>query len=217
MTGTAMIFLAALLGKNSADAASASASASAAAPAKSAAELAGQMWGYEACDKKAIEYPYPDDPHDGFPIGSCPPPATIQLPCKDGSKLKVADAEASTFETGYMHPPKYAIDEHLTSRWSSRYSDDQWLLLDLGSVQSFQRLYLVWELAHAAEYRVSTSADKKTWKPLHHERKGDGFVDVIDKAGKGRYIKIQGVKRAPVDGNVYGYSLFEVTVCKTRP
>jgi hypothetical protein len=181
------------------------------------AALAAQTWGYEACDKKAIVYPYPDDPHDGFPIGSCPPPATIELPCKDGSKIKVADAEASSFETGYMHPPKYAIDEHLSSRWSSRYSDDQWLILDLGSAQPFQRLYLVWELAHAAEYMVSTSNDKKAWKRLHHERNSDGFVDVIDKNARGRYIKIQGLRRRPVNGEVYGYSLFEVTVCKTRP
>ena len=182
-----------------------------------AGNVASLKWGYEDCDKKAIQYPYPDDPHDGFPIGSCPPPATLKLECKNDSKLKVADAEASTFETGYMHPPKYAIDEHLTSRWSSRYSDDQWLILDLGSVKSFPRLYLVWELAHAAEYTVSTSTNKKSWKLLHREKQSDGFVDVVDGKGKARYIKIQGIKRARVNNEVYGYSLFEVTVCGQAP
>jgi hypothetical protein len=182
-----------------------------------APEAAGQKWEYEGCDKKAIQYPYPDDPHDGFPIGSCPPPKDLKLECKDGSKLKVADAEASTFETGYMHRPQYAIDEHLTSRWSSHYTDDQWLILDLGTPQSFQRLYLVWELAHAAEYAVATSNDKKKWKTVHRERNGDGFVDVIDVKAKARYIKIQGIKRAKVGGEVYGYSLFDVTVCGQAP
>lgn len=182
-----------------------------------APDVAALKWGYEACDKKAIQYPYPDDPHDGFPIGSCPPPADLKLACKEGTRIKVADAEASTYETGYMHPPKYAIDEHLTSRWSSRYSDDQWLILDLGKAQSFERLYLVWELAHAEEYAVLTSSDKKKWKPLHRERKGDGFVDVVDARAKARYIKIQGVRRARVGGEVYGYSLFDVAVCGQAP
>lgn len=183
-----------------------------------ASEAAAQKWGYEECDKKAIVYPYPDDPHDGFPIGSCPPPASINLECANGSQIKVADAEASTYETGYMHPPRYAIDEHLSSRWSSRYSDEQWLILDLGSAQRFARLYLVWELAHAADYAVYTSDDKKKWKLHHRERQSDGFVDVIDRKGRGRYLKIQGIKRAKVEGHeLYGYSLFDVTICGEAP
>jgi hypothetical protein len=176
-----------------------------------------QKWGYEACDKKAIDYPYKDDPHvkqEGFPVGSCPPPADLKLECRDGSKLKVIDAQASTFETGYYHPPEYAVDAHLASRWSSKYSEDQWLLLDLGSEQSFARIYLVWELAHASQYEILTSNDKKRWKTLYAEKNGDGFVDVVDKKGRARFIKIQGKKRAKVEGeDLYGYSLFDVTIC----
>jgi hypothetical protein len=180
---------------------------------------ASQKWPYQECDKKAIKYPYPDDPHDGFPIGSCPPPATVKLSCGADSKIKAVGAEASTFETGYMHPPKYAIDEHLSSRWSSHYKDDQWLIIDLGSSQAFQRLYLVWELAHASEYEVLTSDDKKKWKSVYRERKSDGFVDVVDAKAKGRYIKILGIKRARVPGEdqLYGISLFDVTVCGQAP
>ncbi len=180
---------------------------------------AAQKWEYQACDKKAITYPYPDDPHDGFPVGSCPPPADVKLTCGGNSKIKAVGAEASTFETGYLHPPKYAIDEHLTSRWSSHYSDDQWLILDLGSSKAFQRLYLVWELSHAAQYSVATSDDKKKWKTIHTENKGDGFVDVVDAKARGRYIKIQGIKRGKVPGtdDLYGYSLFDVTICGEPP
>ncbi len=186
-----------------------------------AADPATVTWGYEDCDKKAIVYPYPDDPHDGFPIGSCPPPKTLKLSCDGDSKIAAVDAEASTFETGYMHPPKYAIDAHMESRWSSHYKDPQWLTIDLGSVKSFERLYLVWELAHAAAYTVSTSDDKKSWKTVHKESKSDGYVDVIDAkakaAFKGRYIKIEGTKRAKVNGESYGYSLFDVTICGKAP
>src|SRR5687768_10382630 len=84
-----------------------------------AQDVATLKWEYQACDKKAIVYPYPDDPHDGFPIGSCPPPDNIKLECAGDTRIKAVGAEASTFETGYMHPPKYAIDDHMSSRWSS--------------------------------------------------------------------------------------------------
>ena len=89
-------------------------------------------WGYQDCDQKTIQYPYPDDPGDGFPPGSCPPPANLKIECAGGSKIKVAAADASTWEKGFAHPPQYAFDDHLASRWSSHYTDDQWLTLDLG-------------------------------------------------------------------------------------
>ena len=181
-------------------------------------DVATLKWEYQACDKKAIVYPYPDDPHDGFPIGSCPPPDNVKLECAGDTRIKAVGAEASTFETGYMHPPKYAIDEHMSSRWSSHYSDNQWLILDLGAPKSFERLYLVWELAHAAEYSISTSNDKKRWKTIHTQKDGDGFIDVVDARGKGRYLKMQGIRRAKVgDLPLYGYSLFDVTICGKAP
>jgi len=174
-------------------------------------------WGYQDCDEKAIQYPYPDDPGDGFPPGSCPPPASLKIECAGGSKIKVAAADASTWEKGFAHPPQYAIDDHLASRWSSHYTDDQWLTLDLGKPRSFQRLYLTWELARAADYAILTSTDGKRWTTVHTERDSDGFVDVLDVKGRGRYLKIQGLKRAKVGGDpLYGYSLFDVTICGRR-
>jgi hypothetical protein len=174
-----------------------------------------QTWPYHGCDVKALAYSYPDDPAHGFPPGSCPPPAGLPIACPRGSKIKVADATASTFEKGFMHPPKYAVDDHLDSRWSSHYTDDQWLELDLGRVQRWRRISLVWELAHGARYAILTSDDHKTWTTLHTETGSDGFVDVIDAEGKGRYIKIQGLTRAKVGNEpLYGYSLFDVTVCR---
>jgi alpha-L-fucosidase len=174
-----------------------------------------QTWPYRGCDMKALPYSYPDDPAHGFPPGSCPPPASLPSACPSGSKLKIVDAIASTFEKGFMHPPSYAIDDHLDSRWSSHYTDDQWLELDLGRVQRWKRIALVWELAYGSRYAILTSNDHKTWTTLHTETGSDGFIDVIDAEGKGRYIKIQGLARGNVGNDpLYGYSLFDVSVCK---
>jgi hypothetical protein len=178
------------------------------------AEGPAQIWGYQDCDKKAIAYPYPDDPGDGFPPGSCPPPESLRIECPGKSKLAVVAAEASTWEKGFMHKPEYAFDQHLASRWSSHYTDDQWLILDLGRVRRWKRMTLVWELAHGTDYAILASSDKTTWTPVHTEIGGDGFVDVIDAEGRGRYVKIQGLKRAKVGNDpLYGYSLFDVTLC----
>jgi len=183
------------------------------------APTANQSWGYHDCKQKEIVYPYPDDPGDGFPPGSCPPPATLKLECPKGTKrLKPVDASSSNYEKGFMHPPKYAIDDHLSTRWSSTYADDHWLIIDLGAEKSLKKVYLVWELAHGTQYVLFAAPDKEKWANLftnlHTELNGDGFVDSITVEGQGRYLKIQGIKRAKVGNEpLYGYSLFDVAVC----
>jgi hypothetical protein len=174
-------------------------------------------WSYTMCDKKALMFPNIDKNKGVFPIGSCPPPADLNRACGNNSKLKVAMATAQTYETGYWHPPEYAIDEHLMTRWSSNTMPTSWLQLDLGSETTFRRIYLAWELAHGSDYDIATSNDGTTWTTLKEVRGGDGFQDIVDVEGKARYVRINGVKRGVVGEGPYGYSLFDVTICGERP
>jgi hypothetical protein len=174
-------------------------------------------WSYTACDKKALMFPKIDKNNGVFPIGSCPPPADLYRACGNNTKLAVQKATAQTFETGYVHPPEYAIDDHLMTRWSSFTMPTSWLQLDLGSELGFKRIYLAWELAHASDYDIVTSNDGTTWTTLKEVRNGDGFQDIVDVEGKARYVRINGVKRGVVGEGPYGYSLFDVTICGERP
>ncbi|MCO5994356.1 discoidin domain-containing protein [Actinoallomurus rhizosphaericola] len=61
------------------------------------------------------------------------------------------------------HQPGNATDGNPDTRWSSEYKDDQWIQVDLGSTQSFDRVDLVWERAYARTYVVQVSADGTTW------------------------------------------------------
>jgi hypothetical protein len=174
-------------------------------------------WSYTMCDKKALMFPNIDKNKGVFPIGSCPPPANLNRACGAGSKITIMKAMAQTYETGYWHPPEYAFDEHLMTRWSSNTMPTSWIQFDLGTEQSFKRIYLAWELAHASDYDIVTSNDGTTWTTLKEVRGGNGFQDILDVDGKARYVRMNGVKRGVVGEGPYGYSLFDFTICGERP
>jgi hypothetical protein len=164
-----------------------------------------------------LMYPMIDKNNGRFPPGSCPPPETLARPCGGNSQIKVMTATASAYETGYVHPPAYAVDQYVMTRWSSPSGATAWLAMDLGSEQSFKRIYLAWELAHATDYDIVVSNDGTTWQPLKQVRGGDGFQDIVDVEGKARHIRINGVTRGKTGTMLYGYSLFDVVICGERP
>lgn len=59
--------------------------------------------------------------------------------------------------------PQNAIDGNANTRWSSAYEDNQWITVDMGSAQRFDRVVLVWEQAYALTFSVEVSADGTTW------------------------------------------------------
>jgi hypothetical protein len=73
-----------------------------------------------------------------------------------------AQADASSTD-GDDHGPANVTDGDPGTRWSSAYADDQWIRVDLGSVQSFDGVDLVWEQAYAKTFVVQVSADDATW------------------------------------------------------
>lgn len=187
--------------------------------------VTGANWPYTGCNQAQIMYPRIDSNNGRFPPGSCPPPETLKPVCPGGSKIPVMMATASSFETAFPHPPAYAIDDHLTTRWSTNPGATGWIVLDLGAEKTFQRLYLLWELAHGSGYNIEVSNDSRAWTPITMVRDGNGFQDILDVDGKGRYIRMNGVTRGSTGnvpqccaapGTLHGYSLFDFTVCAER-
>jgi hypothetical protein len=174
-------------------------------------------WPRTGCNQGALKFPNIDKNMGKFPPGSCPPPETLKRDCGGDSKIKVMTATASAWETGYYHPAQYAVDEYLMTRWSSPSGPTAWLAMDLGSEQTFKRIYLAWELAHATDYDIVISNDGTTWMPLKQVRGGNGDQDIVDVEGKARHVRINGVTRGKTGTELYGYSLFDVTICGERP
>jgi multisubunit Na+/H+ antiporter MnhC subunit len=108
-------------------------------------------------------------------------------------------------------PPARAVDGKADTRWSSAFSDPQWITVDLGSPADVQRIKLNWEAAHATAYQLQMSQDGSSWTTLKEVTNGDGAIDEYEVSSNGRYVRMNGLKRA----TPYGYSLWEFEVYGT--
>jgi hypothetical protein len=118
-----------------------------------------------------------------------------------------ASASSTQLLTGYT--PGKATDGDPTSRWSSNWSDNQWLRVDLGSARSIGRVILRWEDAYATGYRIEVSSDGSTWRTVWSTTTGNGGTDNDTFAATtARYVRMTGTAR----GSSYGYSLYEFEV-----
>ncbi len=101
-----------------------------------------------------------------------------------------------------------AVDDDLATRWSSGFSDPQWITVDLGAPTRIERVILRWETAYGRAYRIQTSNDASAWADIYSTTDGDGGVDDLAVSGAGRYVRIYGTQRA----TEWGYSLWELEV-----
>lgn len=101
-----------------------------------------------------------------------------------------------------------AVDGNYGTRWSSMFSDPQWLLIDLGTVQDFNQIRLYWETAYGKEYKIQISDNGLSWTDIVHKINGTGGIEKYDVQAAARYIRFYGIQRA----TDWGYSLYEVEV-----
>jgi hypothetical protein len=102
-----------------------------------------------------------------------------------------------------------AVDGDLTTRWSSGFSDPQWLRIDLGARWQLTEIRLSWENAHATAYRLEVSTDGRKWRTVYRTTAGRGG-DVTVELTKipARYVRMYGTRRS----TAYGYSLLEFEI-----
>jgi hypothetical protein len=121
---------------------------------------------------------------------------------------------ASSLESA-AYPASNATDGSTTTRWSSAFSDPQWLEVDLGATKNICQVTLTWEAAYGKSFQIQTSADNATWTTIYSTTTGTGGTQTLNVSGTGRYIRMYGTVR----GTQYGYSLWEfaVYVSNTTP
>ncbi|GAA2752731.1 family 20 glycosylhydrolase [Kitasatospora cinereorecta] len=122
-----------------------------------------------------------------------------------GNLARNRPTTASSTETPNF-PAALATDGDGATRWSSAYSDPQWLQVDLGSTQAVGRVVLRWEAAYGKAFQIQVSDDATTWRTIYTTTTGTGGVqDLGGLTGTGRYIRLYATQR----GTTYGYSLYE--------
>lgn len=105
--------------------------------------------------------------------------------------------------------PRNACDRNLATRWSSDFSDPQWILFKFPKPVTISELRLWWETAYAKEYEIQISLDQQNWTSVFHEKKGDGELDKIEfEPISTQHLRILCLRR----GTAYGYSIFEVEI-----
>jgi len=108
-------------------------------------------------------------------------------------------------------PAAFATDGDPGTRWSSAYSDPQWLQVDLGASHTVTGIDLNWETAYATAFKIQTSNDATTWTTIYSTTSSTGGVQNLTVSGSGRYVRMLGTARA----TGYGYSLWEFQVYGT--
>jgi hypothetical protein len=115
-----------------------------------------------------------------------------------------------------------AFDGNSGTRWESASSDAQYLIVDLGSVQSIDRIRLSWETALGKDFTLDISAVTAapsdanwtnvvsgTWTTAKDVTGNTATTNDYPNLGKsGRYVRMRGTAR----GTGYGYSLFEFAI-----
>lgn len=122
---------------------------------------------------------------------------------------KVVNASSVYTDATTTYTVPNAVDGKLDTRWSSAFSDNEWITVDLGTVSDVAKVKLTWEAAYGKSYMIQLSADGTNWTNAAIISNGDGKIDeVLFTTTKARYVKMQGLQRA----TQYGYSLFELEV-----
>jgi Thaumatin family/F5/8 type C domain len=139
------------------------------------------------------------------PSGSAPPPPPPPPPSTNLA-LNHPSLSSSNETNGTLS--NLAFDGNGGTRWSSAFTDPQWIRVDLGSTHTINRVVLRWEAAFARTYQIQTSPDGNTWTTIRSVTNGAGGVEDLAVTGSGRFVRMNGTARA----TAFGYSLFELEV-----
>jgi beta-glucanase (GH16 family) len=132
------------------------------------------------------------------------PTANPGVLISQGKTATASSLENSTF------PASNAVDGNTGTRWSSAFSDPQWITVDLGGTASIRTVTLNWEAAYATAYQIQTSTDNVNWT-TQVTPQGAGGVVSFNMTATGRYVRVYCTTRA----TPYGYSLWEFQVYGT--
>jgi hypothetical protein len=127
--------------------------------------------------------------------------------CSTTNVAQGKTATASSQENAGF-PAANAVDGNTGTRWSSAFSDPQWIQVDLGTAQSICRVVLTWEAAYATAFQIQVSNDATSWSTVYSTTTGTGGTQTLTVSGSGRYVRMYGTARA----TQYGYSLWELQV-----
>ena len=147
--------------------------------------------------------------------GSNPTPTPTPTPSPTsggggGSNIALNKPATSSSNENASLGPANAVDGNLSTRWSSGFSDPQWIRVDLGQSYNISHVTLNWEAAYGKAYQIQTSPDGNTWTTILNGT-GAAGVQTLPVSGSGRFVRVNCTAR----GTQWGDSLWEFQVFGT--
>ena len=86
----------------------------------------------------------------------------------------------------------YGVDGNNGTRWSSAYSDPQWIYVDLVQSDTITQVVLMWETAYGSSFQIQTSNNATNWTTIYTTTTGTGGTQILAVTGTGRYVRMYG-------------------------
>jgi hypothetical protein len=129
-------------------------------------------------------------------------------------KLAIASATASSVENATLAAAK-AIDGNTGTRWSSAFSEPQWIVFDLGAQHTIKSVVFYWQNSSGKVYKVQgsndaafggTPTDLYSFTATACGTRTDSLT--VSNAGTFRYVRMLGTTRC----SAYGFSMWEARI-----
>ncbi len=145
----------------------------------------------------------------GYALTALSPSATAATAgCGTTNVALHQPATASSVEASRLSAGN-AVDGDSGTRWSSAFSDPQWLQVDLGTSTTVCQVVITWQTSYAKAFQLQVSPDGVgNWTSVYSTTTGTGGTQTIALNGTGRFIRMYGTTRA----TGYGYSVYEFAV-----
>jgi beta-glucanase (GH16 family) len=136
--------------------------------------------------------------------------ASATTPDAAGADLALFHPAFASSVENSSFPASNAVDGNSATRWSSQFSDPQWIYVDLGAVYNITEVKLNWEHAAGKDYQIQVSFDVANWTTIATitGNTTSGLHDYAGLSGTGQYVRMYGTART----SPYGYSLFDFNV-----
>ena len=135
---------------------------------------------------------------------------TLSATFAAGAVDKALNAPATASGTyGPGYEPAKAVDGSSSTRWSSRFVDNEWWEVDLGSARQIDTVRINWEAAYASQYRISVATKKGRYTNVTDVGiTQPGVQTTTFPARPARWLRITSLQRA----TQYGISFWDVNV-----
>lgn len=124
-------------------------------------------------------------------------------------EVKASSAQNPNKDKNEYFDAKNAADGDPKTRWSSNFTDPQWIYIDLGSVRRIDSVILKWETAFAKSYSLDLSDDAANWRTVYSNDASKGGQEniVFQTPQRARYLRVYCKERGRKE---WGYSLWEI-------